>query len=762
MAASRLSTPLHLLKHIRPSNHPPLLRHISSSSADDPPPPPSNNTLVTQILTILQNNPTNWTSNDELRSLLSHSSHSLSPSSLYQITRSFTTTTEALKFFDYIRTTLPTPPDPDSLSTSFQAIFELAESRDQTNYSPEKVSQLFTSFKEYNIPLNVNSAALLVRCFGRAGLVSDSILVYKELDPDSRNTHISNVLLGVLVRAGRVDDAFQVLDEMLLCRDGKISPNESTVDIVIGGLLRRDANGRSVSEEEIVGLVSKFGEHRVFPSPVRLTQLITKLCRSGKIDRAWDVLHEVMNAAGDVQAPTCNALLTGLGRNRDFPRMNKLLAEMKENGVQPDVITFGILLNHLCKFRRVDEALEVFEKMSGGSGSEGFSVTPDTILYNTLIDGFCKVGRQEKGLVLVEQMRSHGCEPNTVTYNCLIDGFCKAGEIDKARELFDVMNKEGMLPNVITLNSLVGGMCKHGRINSAMEFFNEMQGKGLKGNAITYTALINDFCNVNNIDKAMELFNDMSKVECSPDAIVYYTLIAGLTQAGRLDDASFIASVMKKNGFCLDVLSYNILIGGFCRKNKLDKAYGMLKEMDQAGVKPDGVTFNTLISYFSKVGDFSTAHKFLRKMVDEGLMPSVVTYGALIHAYCLVGNLDDAMKLFREMSSGSRVPPNTVIFNMLIDSLCKNKKVEVALSLMDDMKDKGVRPNTNTFNAMLKGLQDINWLEKAFELMNQMTEQACNPDYVTMEILTNWLPAVGETEKLKSFVQGYEVSLSTA
>ncbi|CAK9177795.1 unnamed protein product [Ilex paraguariensis] len=163
-----------------------------------------------------------------------------------------------------------------------------------------------------------------------------------------------------------------------------------------------------------------------------------------------------------------------------------------------------------------------------------------------------------------------------------------------------------------------------------------------------------------------------------------------------------------------------------------------------------------------ETGDFRTAHTLMRRMVKDGLVPTVVTYGTLIHAYCLVGNLDEAMKIFTNMSSASRVSPNTVIYNNLIDSLCKNKKVEIALSLMDDMKTKGVKPNTNTYNAMFKGLQEINWLEKALQLMDQMTEQACNPDYITMEVLTDWLSVVNETEKLRNFVQGYEVSASIA
>jgi pentatricopeptide repeat protein len=104
------------------------------------------------------------------------------------------------------------------------------------------------------------------------------------------------------------------------------------------------------------------------------------------------------------------------------------------------------------------------------------------------------------------------------------------------------------------------------------------------------------------------------------------------------------------------------------------------------------------------------------------------------------------------------VPPNTVIYNILIDALCKNNNVERAVSLMDDMKVKGVRPNTTTYNAVLKGVRDKRMLDKGFELMDRMVEDACSPDYVTMEILTEWLSAIGEIEKLKLFVEGYRVS----
>ncbi|KAG7994550.1 hypothetical protein I3843_01G063000 [Carya illinoinensis] len=735
----------------------PLHHHLSTEP--NPPPQPlaqDEKSLINEAVQLFQALEDGHSSPTQLHQLLFSSSSPSSPRIFPKIALRLAYSSKALEFFDYIRSNSPSQ-ELKSLSFTFQAIFELANREPD---SQNKLLELYRTSKERNIPLTVYGAKLLVRCLGRAARVDEALAVVDELNPSLKNTHFYNVVVDVLFRSGRIVKALNMLDEMLQ-PGAHCPPNDITGDVVFAALSRMEWFGRSISDEEIFGLVSKLLEHRVFPDTFKLTQLITKLCRNKKIGRAWEVLHDVMKAGGTLEAASCNALLTGLGRDGDFERMNTLMTEMKEMDIQPNVVTFGILINHMCKSRRVDEALVVFEKMKGVS--DGLSVEPDVITYNTLIDGLCKVGRQEEGLTLMDQMRSENkCMPDTVTYNCLIDGFCKAGEIERAQELFDQMNKERVCPDVITLNTLVDGMCRHGRINSAVQFFDEMQSEGLKGNAVTFTALIKAFCNVNNIDKAMEVFEKMSKDGCSPDAIVFYTLISGLSQAGRMDDASSVVSLLKESGFCLDIVRYNVLIGGFCRKNKLDKAYEMLKEMEQAGVKSDIVTYNTLISYLSKAGNFATAHRVMRNMIKEGLVPTVVTYRALMRAYCLNGKIEEAMKIFRDMSSSSKVPPDNVIYNILIDSLCKKNEVELALSLIDEMKVKGVRPNVTTYNAMFKGLREKNFLEKAFDLMDRMVEEACNPDYITMEVLTEWLPAVGETGKLENFVNGYEVSVSTA
>ncbi|XP_044491206.1 pentatricopeptide repeat-containing protein At3g61520, mitochondrial-like [Mangifera indica] len=732
-----------------------LLRHLSAEPTPHVPseaPPPlqdSKSSLIAEAISLFLQTPHNeWKSCSQLNSLLFSSSPT--PSLFFQISRGFPSSSQALTFFNYIKSNSISQHNTQLLSYTFQAIFELA-SREPDSHN--KLCELYKECKDQNVPLSINAATLLIRRFGRANMVDQSLLVYKELEPNVRNTHIRNVLIDVVLRDGRFDDALNVLEQMLQ-RDSEFPPDDVTGNIVFYALTRKDRIRRNVSDEEIVSLVNKFGEHGVFPNMFWLTQMISRLCRNVKTCLAWNVFHDLMKLGAPIEVAPCNALLTGLGKVRDFEKMNQLLLEMKETDMQPDVVTFGILINWFCKSWRIDEALEVFEKMSGSK-----DVEPDLIIYNTLIDGFCKAGKVEEGLRLMERMRSsEGCKPNVVTYNCLIHGFCKAGNIESGQEIFDQMKEEGVMPNVITLNSLIDGMCRHGRISSAVQFFKEMMRKGLHGNAVTYKTLINAFCNVNNIQEAMEWFHEMCQAGCFVEATVYYDLISGLCQAGSVDDASIVLSKLKEAGVCPDSVCYNVLIGAFCKKKMLDEAYEMFKEMEAAEIRPDCIAYNTLISCFCKAGNFLTACRVMEKMLKDDLVPTVDTYRALILSYCLQGREDEAMKIFRDMTE-LKVAPNTVIYNVLIDSLCKNNQVELALCLMDDMEVKGVKPNTATFNAMFKGLRKKNMLDKALKLMDKMIEHGCNPDYISTEILTKWLSKFNENEKLKNFVPGYKVLL---
>ncbi|GMI66808.1 hypothetical protein like AT3G61520 [Hibiscus trionum] len=760
LLVSKHSELLRLLK-LQPSYYL-LHRRLCAGPNPQPPypppqPPQEDESKITQAVKLLLETPhQEWFCSQPLQSLLFTSSPP-SPCFFFKITHSLPSYCQAFNFFKHLQQRFPSE-DTHFLSYPFQAVLEQAGRELDAG---SRLFELYQASKDWKIPLTVSAAALLIRYFGRLEMVDKSVLIFNELDPSLKTTHVRNVLIDVLLRDGRVEYALEVLDEMLQ-PISDVPPDDVTGDIIFHGLVKRNRKGVNLIEEELIKLVLLLGRHGVFPNTNWLTRLISKLCRIGKFNQACNLLHELLRLQAPLEAPPFNVLLTGLGRRRDVKGMISVLAEMKESDIKPDVVTFGILINHLCKLLSIDDAMEVFNKISEESGSDGLSIEADVVIYNTLIDGLCKAGRVEEGLQLMERMKSaQGLAPDMITYTCLIDGFCKVGEIERGKELFDRMIEEGVLPDVASLNILVDGMCKHGRINSAIEFFNDMQGKGLKGNAVTYTTLITAFCDVDNFDNALDLFDQMLRSECSADVTVYHNLIHCLCKTGRMDDADSLLLKFKQAGVCLDSVCYNALVNGFFKKNDVYKAYEIVKEMEKVGLKPDSVTYDTLIAYFCRSGNSALALRVMKQMVKNGLVPTITRFEALIRACCLNGKTKQAVKLFNDLSSITKTPPKNITYNILIESLCKNNEVKVALSLVEDMKAKGVKPDTTTYNAIFKGLKENNLLEDGLVLMDEMIENGWCPDNTTMEILTEWLSGAGELEKLKSFKHGNKVSTST-
>lgn len=711
--------------------------------------------VVVKFVKTLQNTPQHdWASSESLSALVVSSS-SASPLVFSQITRRLGSYSLAISFFEYLDAKSQSlKRREESLSLALQSVIEFAGSEPDPR---DKLLRLYEIAKEKNIPLTIVATKLLIRWFGRMGMVNQSVLVYERLDSNMKNSQVRNVVVDVLLRNGLVDDAFKVLDEMLQ-KESVFPPNRITADIVLHEVWKE----RLLTEEKIIALISRFSSHGVSPNSVWLTRFISSLCKNARANTAWDILSDLMKNKTPLEAPPFNALLSCLGRNMDISRMNDLVLKMDEVKIRPDVVTLGILINTLCKSRRVDEALEVFEQMRGKRTDDGNVIKADSIHFNTLIDGLCKVGRLKEAEELLVRMKlEERCVPNAVTYNCLIDGYCRAGKLETAKEVVSRMKEDEIKPNVVTVNTIVGGMCRHHGLNMAVVFFMDMEKEGVKGNVVTYMTLIHACCSVSNVEKAMYWYEKMLEAGCSPDAKIYYALISGLCQVRRDHDAIRVVEKLKEGGFSLDLLAYNMLIGLFCDKNNAEKVYEMLTDMEKEGKKPDSITYNTLISFFGKHKDFESVERMMEQMREDGLDPTVTTYGAVIDAYCSVGELDEALKLFKDMGLHSKVNPNTVIYNILINAFSKLGNFGQALSLKEEMKMKMVRPNVETYNALFKCLNEKTQGETLLKLMDEMVEQSCEPNQITMEILMERLSGSDELVKLRKFMQGYSVASPT-
>ncbi|KAK8688203.1 hypothetical protein V6N13_086979 [Hibiscus sabdariffa] len=90
--------------------------------------------------------------------------------------------------------------------------------------------------------------------------------------------------------------------------------------------------------------------------------------------------------------------------------MITVLAEMKESDVKPNVVTFGILINQLCKLGSVDVAMELFDKIGKESGSpeEGLQLMER---MKSRTDNFVKA------IYLFDQMLRSECSAYVTVYH---------------------------------------------------------------------------------------------------------------------------------------------------------------------------------------------------------------------------------------------------------------------------------------------------------------------------------------------------------
>ena len=147
--------------------------------------------------------------------------------------------------------------------------------------------------------------------------------------------------------------------------------------------------------------------------------------------------------------------------------------EIRRRKIEPDVITFNVVVNGLCKAGKLNKAGDVIEDMKAW----GFSL--NMVTYNTLIDEYCKMGRVGKMYkvesILKDMVANQVCS-NEVTYNILIDGFCKDENVSTARKVFEEMQRQCLRANMITYNSLINGLCWDGKLDEVISLRNEMLG----------------------------------------------------------------------------------------------------------------------------------------------------------------------------------------------------------------------------------------------------------------------------------------------
>ena len=187
-------------------------------------------------------------------------------------------------------------------------------------------------------------------------------------------------------------------------------------------------------------------------------------------------------------------------------RTYELLEEMKRSGLQPNRVTYTVVMQALCETGQPQAAHAVLRDMLEMARQQP-AVRPDCIAFSALLDGYAQQAAEkpQQTLKVVQallgQMKDLAVEwpdtaPSQRTYTSLLSALAQSRQREAgslAEAYLQEMWNTGVTPSVIHYNAALDVWAKSPRADKAVyafQLFDQMQRMGIAPDGITYNTLL--------------------------------------------------------------------------------------------------------------------------------------------------------------------------------------------------------------------------------------------------------------------------------
>lgn len=353
-----------------------------------------------------------------------------------------------------------------------------------------------------------------------------------------------------------------------------------------------------------------------------------------------------------------------LGKSKQMYTMWVLVHDMNNKGFIT-LQTISKVLRRLVAAGRWQEAIRTFDDI------ESLGLTKDTETINILLDTLCKEKKVEVARQVFLQYRSDFV-PDCRTFNIFVHGWCLLRRIDDAEKAIVEMKQNGIVPSVVTYSNILRAHCDLSNFCKVFELMDEMISVGCPPNTTTYTSVITSLGRLGKIEPIFKIIVKMKSTECKPDIFFFNSLISILGRIGEIHEARRIFDVeMRENGVLPDITTYNTMIAVYCQNSQGREALNILRKMEEEknpALKPNLHTFGPLFKLILRLGN---ADKILISLLDgivnkHHLFLDSDTYSQLIHGFCKVGKVEGAFLLIEEMVSRDIFPKEKKTLDLLL------------------------------------------------------------------------------------------------
>ena len=301
-------------------------------------------------------------------------------------------------------------------------------------------------------------------------------------------------------------------------------------------------------------------------------------------DEATEAVRIFQRAKSEEVEPSSflyNALIGKLGKARRIDDCLFYFAEMRNLEIRPTSVTYGTIVNALCRVSDERFAEELFDEMES---MPNYKARPAP--YNSLMQFFLTTKRDStKVLAYYERMLSRSIQPTMHTYKLLIDTYATLDPINlaAAEGVLDTIHASGQRPEAVHYASLVHakGCVLHDMAGARRVFDEVIANPEIRPQACLYQALFESMVANHSVTETEELLNHMSARRIAMTPYIANTLIHGWATEKNITKAKAIYESVGLEQ--REPSTYEAMTRAFLTVKSRESAMGIVHEMLSRG-----------------------------------------------------------------------------------------------------------------------------------------------------------------------------------
>ncbi|CAM1328402.1 LRPPRC (predicted), partial [Pycnogonum litorale] len=141
-----------------------------------------------------------------------------------------------------------------------------------------------------------------------------------------------------------------------------------------------------------------------------------------------DIWKTLIKQNSPIDVSHYNALIKVYLENNHKFSCTEFLQEMKENGIEPNRVTYQRMIEKYCQEGDIEGASNILQLMKDSDMAVNESV------FNALIVGHSRANDMENAKKVLEVMNNANLEPSSTTYTSLLCAYAEQGDIQSIRE----------------------------------------------------------------------------------------------------------------------------------------------------------------------------------------------------------------------------------------------------------------------------------------------------------------------------------------